>query len=220
MEGYLFVEFDRFRAFLNLKNSTSACFCYNQSQKPNPSLQNPKFRATRLRISFTEASSMDSINFLKGYGKVNSVDQQLPYPPRPARRSILLAVSFSVVLLLTLTIGLLLGGVIHDGSTESAPLASDSAASIRAVCRVTQHPDSCFSSLSSLNCSMRPDPVYIFKLSLDVSVKELSNASLFVKHLKEISNDVRIVFSSLFIANLISIHLPFIYPQFFLSGAF
>ncbi|KAK4779055.1 hypothetical protein SAY86_006583 [Trapa natans] len=131
---------------------------------------------------------MDSINILKGYGKVNDIDQR-----QPARRSILLAVAFSVGVLLTLTFGLLIGGgFMHDGSTEStaSPIASEKAASLRTVCGVTLHPDSCFSSLSSLNCSMRPDPVYIFNLSLGVSLKELSNASLFMKHLKERSNDV------------------------------
>ncbi|KAK4750422.1 hypothetical protein SAY87_003904 [Trapa incisa] len=138
---------------------------------------------------------MDSINILKGYGKVNEFDLRQPPPPTllPARRSILLAVAFSVVLLLSLTFGLLLGGgVMHDGSTESAasPVASETAASLKAVCSVTQHPDSCFSSLSSLNCSMRPDPVYIFNLSLGVSIRELSNASLFMMRLKESSNDV------------------------------
>ncbi|OWM65316.1 pectinesterase 3 [Punica granatum] len=137
---------------------------------------------------------MDSINFLKGYGKVNPADQHPPqHPPRPARRSLLLAVSLSALLLLTLTLGLLLGAVVHDSAAEpaeSSSLASNLTESIRAVCGVTQHPDSCFSSLSSLNCSIRPDPESIFKLSVTASLKQLSNASLFVKQLKESSNDV------------------------------
>lgn len=151
---------------------------------------------------------MDSINILKGYGKVNPVDQQPPLPPRTGRRSVLLAVSVSAILLLTLTIGLLVGALIHESSAESAEaarLASNLAESIRAVCRVTKYPDSCFSSLSSLNSSMRPDPESIFKLSLGVSVKELFNASLFVKQLRETSNDVRTMPLSLSIVNSVCV---------------
>ncbi|KAK4768110.1 hypothetical protein SAY87_003251 [Trapa incisa] len=163
------------------------------SKSLRPSTENLNFWATHLPFSSSGVTAMDSFNILKGYGKVDPVDEQPPFLPGTRRRSVLIAVSFLAILLLTLTIGFLVGALIHESATESAEssrLTSDLTESIRAVCSVTENPDYCFSSLSPVYGWMRPDPESILKLSLVVSVKELFNASLFVKQLRKTSDEM------------------------------
>lgn len=123
---------------------------------------------------------MDSVKVFKGYGKVNDLEDQssqhrntdtIPNPRKP----LIFTFSIIAILLLTLIIGVLLGALIHE--TETEPPEFPPLSSIRAVCEVTRYPESCFSSISSLNLtSPEPaDPEAIFKLSLRVSIAELSN---------------------------------------------
>uniref|UniRef100_A0A5B7BTU6 pectinesterase n=1 Tax=Davidia involucrata TaxID=16924 RepID=A0A5B7BTU6_DAVIN len=138
---------------------------------------------------------MDSINVFKGYGKVNPFEDQSSHQNNTARKP-LITVVISLIILLTVIIGAMIGALIHDSSTESAEassLSANSAESIRAVCSVTQYPDSCFTSISSVNTNTPPktDPERIFNLSLQVAIDELSNLSSLPKTLISKSNDPR-----------------------------
>lgn len=159
-------------------------------QHPSPSSPSTSVQAQRKEAS---NSSMESINVLKGYGKLSSPEAQSPRH-RASKRPLILAVTISSIVLLTIGLGLLVGALIRESSTEESELRSlrsSSAQSIRAVCSVTEHQDSCFTSISSLNSSVKPDPEAIFELSLRVCVNEVSDASLFVRNLVKSSNDAR-----------------------------
>lgn len=135
---------------------------------------------------------MESINVLKGYGKLNSPEAPISQHHRATKRPLIVAFTVSSIVLLTIALGFLVGALIRESNTEESQaqsLRSSSAQSIRAVCSVTQHQDSCFASISSLNSSVKPDPGAIFELSLRVCVDEVSNASLFVRDLVKNSND-------------------------------
>ncbi|KAF5477015.1 hypothetical protein F2P56_003694 [Juglans regia] len=125
---------------------------------------------------------MDSVNIFKGYGKVNDLEDQSSQhrnTTTPSRKPLIFTFSILAILLLTLTIGVWLGALIHH--TETEPPEFPPLSSIRVVCEVTRYPESCFSSISSLNLNPNPpspepaDPEAIFKLSLRVSIAELSN---------------------------------------------
>ncbi|KAA8540948.1 hypothetical protein F0562_024914 [Nyssa sinensis] len=138
---------------------------------------------------------MDSINLFKGYGKVNPLEDQSSLQNKTARKP-LFTVVISIIILLTVVIGAMIGALIHESKTESAQASSLSAnpiESIRAVCSVTQYPDSCFTSISSINTNSPPktDPERIFNLSLQVAITELSNLSSLPKTLISKSNDLR-----------------------------
>ncbi|KAK3226692.1 hypothetical protein Dsin_006554 [Dipteronia sinensis] len=140
---------------------------------------------------------MDSINIIKGYNKVNHTHENQP-PHKSSttttQKRISTAATVAAILFLTLFIGLMLAALIHESTTEppeSSP-SSNSAESIKTVCGVTQYPDSCFTSISSLNnnnlsliSQKNPDPETIFKLSLRVTINELTNVSSLFKTLNE-----------------------------------
>lgn len=119
---------------------------------------------------------MDSINSFKGYGKVAEVEQQA-FQRKTRKRLIILIVS--VIVLLAVIIGAVVGFVVHkrnsSTSSDSVPPAElTPAASLKAVCSVTQYPNSCFSSISALETANNTDPEVLFKLSLHVAMNELS----------------------------------------------
>ncbi|KAJ7978409.1 Pectinesterase [Quillaja saponaria] len=132
---------------------------------------------------------MDSLNF-KGYGKVNHVDDEaLQHKAATSNKNPLIAaISIFAILSLTLTICLMLGAIHHESKTKSSetPLvSSNSAESIKAICKVTRFPDSCFTSISSLHSFPQKlnDPEAILNLSLQVSINELSKLSSLFKTL-------------------------------------
>ncbi|CAA3014460.1 putative pectinesterase/pectinesterase inhibitor 26 [Olea europaea var. sylvestris] len=137
---------------------------------------------------------MESLNFFKGYGKVkpsedpNSLpNQQKTIPQKPCK-----IIAITLTVLLTLIIGAIVGAVIHESVTEppeSEELASNSAESLKTVCAVTRYPDSCFSSISSLNKPLTANPLNFFNLSLQATVQELSNLTSLPKELISKSND-------------------------------
>lgn len=137
---------------------------------------------------------MESINVLKGYGKVNSnLENQNPHPhhynhSRTTRKTLL---TILAILLLTLVIGLMLAALIYDSNNEPTE-SEESAESIRTVCNVTQYPTSCFTSISSVNVSIKPDPEAIFKLSLQISIKELKNISSQFRTLNDVNSQAAI----------------------------
>lgn len=138
------------------------------------------------KLSNPNCISMESINLVKGYGKVNPSEDPSSYSnPRAAHKS-RLTIAVSLTLFLTLFICAFVGAFIHaydsDGRTPSP--SSSSADSLKIVCAVTQHPGSCFDSISSLNStSTKPDPEQFLNLSLQATVKELTGISSLPKTL-------------------------------------
>ncbi|KAJ8753311.1 hypothetical protein K2173_019710 [Erythroxylum novogranatense] len=121
---------------------------------------------------------MEPINILRGYGKVNSNFEDATFIRPPQRKPLITTLAIFAILLLTLVISLMLAALIYESVTESpeSPFLSSSD-SIRVVCNVTRYPNSCFTSISSLNTPTKPDPEAIFNLSLQLSLRELSKLS-------------------------------------------
>ncbi|KAI3920685.1 hypothetical protein MKW92_021046 [Papaver armeniacum] len=123
---------------------------------------------------------MDSINSFKGYGKVDEAEERA-FRQKTRRRITIITVS--TIILLIVVIACVAGVLIRKKTTESSSSPSAAAKpltlsqSIKAVCSVTQYPDSCFASISSMynGSSNNPvDPKELFLLSLKSAVKELS----------------------------------------------
>ncbi|KAL6541351.1 hypothetical protein OROHE_011059 [Orobanche hederae] len=118
---------------------------------------------------------MESINFFEGYSKVNNLEDQSKYPPKRHRR-LTIALSLAVFLTLIVIVGSLLAVLFREGKeSESPQLASDPADSLKKVCAVTRHPDSCFSSVSPLNSPPSSNPLRFFNLSLHASITEVAS---------------------------------------------
>ncbi|KAL3825056.1 hypothetical protein ACJIZ3_021085 [Penstemon smallii] len=118
---------------------------------------------------------MDAVKSFKGYGKVDELDEQ--EFRRKTRKRIIILIT-SLVLLILLIIGVVAGTLIHKNNNSGKTPASSTTplAAIRSVCSVTQHPDSCFTSLGSSNTS---DPEKIFQFSLKVVMDSLVAVSTF-----------------------------------------
>ncbi|MCL7027015.1 hypothetical protein MKW94_026215 [Papaver nudicaule] len=120
---------------------------------------------------------MDSMNSFKGYGKVDEAEERAFR--RKTRRRITI-ITISTVILLIVVIAAVAGVLMKKKNTESSPIPTSKplslSQSIKAVCSVTQYPDSCFSSISSMHngSSDTADPKELFLLSLKATVKELS----------------------------------------------
>ncbi|GLU12348.1 hypothetical protein SLE2022_290330 [Rubroshorea leprosula] len=124
---------------------------------------------------------MNAISIFRGYGKVNHLEDQTP-DRRSSQRPLLTTIAIAAVVLLTLVIGSILAAAVirdyrEEEETESPPLSAELLESIKSVCSVTQFPDSCFTAISTLNTSTKPDPESIFKISLRAAIAELSNLS-------------------------------------------
>ncbi|CAI9753871.1 unnamed protein product [Fraxinus pennsylvanica] len=138
---------------------------------------------------------MESLNLINGYGKVKPSEDPNSLPNQQKaitpRRLKIIAITLTVAL--TLIIGAVIGAVIHESITEPPEseegLASNSAESLKTVCAVTRFPDSCFSSISSLNKPLTANPLNFFNLSLEATVRGLSNLTSLPKELISKSND-------------------------------
>lgn len=140
---------------------------------------------------------MDTMKSFKGYGKVDELEEQA-FRRKTRKRCIILIVSS--IVLVAVIIGAVAGTLItkrnndNDSDNNSVPSTPTSpSASLKAVCSVTQYPDSCFSSISSLEASnSTTDPEQLFQLSLKVAVNELSKLSSLPDELIAKSNDTKI----------------------------
>lgn len=138
---------------------------------------------------------METINSFKGYGKVDPLQQE-EFRKKTRKRLIIVAVS--LVVLAALIVGVAVGTVVHKknkgGGNDDVPSTSTSPVqSIRAVCAVTNYPDSCFTSISevqnSTNGGGSSDPEKIFQISLQVSLNALQKLSKLPEKLSNSSND-------------------------------
>ncbi|KAJ7951431.1 Pectinesterase [Quillaja saponaria] len=138
---------------------------------------------------------MESSKSFKGYGKVDELEEQA-FRRKTRKRLIIIIVS--VVVLVAVIIGVVAATVIHKRRTSSSsdntvpPTELTPAASLKAVCDVTQYPSSCFSSISSLANSNTTDPEVLFKLSLHVAIDELSKLSNYSSKLLANTNDTHL----------------------------
>ncbi|XP_021286219.1 LOW QUALITY PROTEIN: pectinesterase 3, partial [Herrania umbratica] len=133
-----------------------------------------------------ENLTMDSVNFFRGYDKVSRLENQ-----NPSQKPVSTAITISAILILTLVIGLTLAALMLEpikapAGTASPSLSSNSDESIRTICNVTRLPESCFTTLSSLSASTKPDPESILHLSLQVAINHLSNLSSSLKSLNDL----------------------------------
>ncbi|XP_030464038.2 pectinesterase 3-like [Syzygium oleosum] len=121
---------------------------------------------------------MDSMKSFKGYGKVDEAEEQA-FRKRTRRRLLILAAS--AALLLAVVAAAVAGALVHrrsgsghdDGGSAAPAPELTPAATLKAVCSVTQYPDSCFSSISAAETANVTDPEQLFKLSLAVAMGEL-----------------------------------------------
>ncbi|PSS18148.1 Pectinesterase [Actinidia chinensis var. chinensis] len=127
---------------------------------------------------------MDTINSFKGYGKVDPIEEKAFR--RKTRKRLIILIASSVVLVAAV-IGAVVGTVLHTRNSNSKEVPSTPttpAASLKAVCSVTEYPDSCYSSIQTLEAAnATTDPEEIFKLSLRVVSNELSKVSPFFQTL-------------------------------------
>lgn len=118
---------------------------------------------------------MDSVQSFRGYGKVDEAEDRT-HRRRTCRRTIIICVSSLLLIaaVVAITVGVFLSKH-DDGDSGSAPAAEMTpSSSIKAVCSVTQYPDSCFSSISRYQLHSKTiDPEEIFKISLLVAVEGL-----------------------------------------------
>ncbi|KAI4381020.1 hypothetical protein MLD38_007138 [Melastoma candidum] len=124
---------------------------------------------------------MDAVKSFKGYGKVDELEQR-DFARNTRRRFLVL------VFLLIVLVGIIAAvaaTVVHlrrkasddDGGSSTPSSGLTPASSLKAVCSVTQYPDSCFSSISTLNAGNSTDPEQLFLLSLRVVADELTKVA-------------------------------------------
>lgn len=134
---------------------------------------------------------MDSIPSFRRYGKVDETED------RAHRRRMccrVIVISVCSIVLIACIIGVATGILFQkrDRDTGSAPAAGMTpSASIKAVCSVTQYPDSCFSSISKDEKSNTTDPEEIFKISMLVTMDELVGVVNYTDELVSQVNDTR-----------------------------
>ncbi|KAL5698593.1 pectinesterase [Ranunculus cassubicifolius] len=129
----------------------------------------------------------DNVQSFKGYGKVDEKEQRA-FRQKTRRRCIIIVVS--VIVLTAVIIGAVVGTLANKNESSNKSDQTSSAESIKAVCSVTQYPNSCLTSLSSsVNGSTKLTPVQLIKLAMDVALQELSKLSNVPDTLMSRTND-------------------------------
>ncbi|KAK4789041.1 hypothetical protein SAY86_020360 [Trapa natans] len=117
---------------------------------------------------------MDSVSSTRGYGKVDGIEDGRH---RGRMRRWKLTICISSILLIAVVVAIIVGVVLrkNGGHPEShSETGLTSSASINAVCGLTMHPETCFSSISKSQWySDTTDPEEIFKISLLVAMEGL-----------------------------------------------
>lgn len=137
---------------------------------------------------------MDSFNIYKGYGKVDHLEgAQQPASHRYARRRAVI-IAVSSLLLLTLILVSLIVVLSHkSGDADSDSDSDEYVDPIRYVCKVTQHQDTCFDAISTINSHPKPDPVAILSILLRSTMNDLRNHLALPKSLMSKVKDHRTV---------------------------
>ncbi|XP_042485617.1 probable pectinesterase/pectinesterase inhibitor 46 [Macadamia integrifolia] len=124
--------------------------------------------------------SMSSVtSSWKAYGKIDEAEQQRLEARRKSRKRIVI-ISLSSIFLVAVIVGAVVGTVSHhhDGSAGTGGEAASSISnSIKAACKVTLYPDSCYTSLYAMVNSSNFDTPNLAKLSVQVAMTELSKVS-------------------------------------------
>ncbi|KAL0304172.1 UNVERIFIED_CONTAM: putative pectinesterase/pectinesterase inhibitor 46 [Sesamum radiatum] len=120
---------------------------------------------------------------LNPYGKLDEAEQQRLAARRRTRRRITI-IGLSSVVLVAIVLATVFGvSESKDNKSRDKTTSSSASSTIRAVCNVTLHPDSCYNSLAPLAKSGNFKPQDLYKLSVQVAIDELSTASKnFVEH--------------------------------------
>lgn len=112
----------------------------------------------------------------KAYGKVDEAEQAKLEAAQKTRKRITI-ISLSSIILVAIVVAAVVGTRNSSGSNKGSD-AQPLSTSVKAVCDVTLHPDSCFASLSPLSNSTNIQPLDVFKLAIQVAMNEVSNAAL------------------------------------------
>lgn len=121
---------------------------------------------------------MDTMNSFKGYGKVDPAEEAA-FRNKTRKRLIILIVS--VLVLVVIIVGAVVGTLLHNNNNKSSSTApstsTSSVAALKAVCKETLYPDSCYSSISALNLKNTTDPEELFRISLRVVIDSIQSLS-------------------------------------------
>ncbi|KAL1558891.1 pectinesterase [Salvia divinorum] len=110
---------------------------------------------------------------LNPYGKLNEAEQERLVARRKTRRRITI-IALSSIVLVAVVVAAAVGVTQTRDNGNKKPTMSTS---LKASCATTLYPDSCYTSLSPLVKSRNVTPQDLYKLSLQVSIDELSKAS-------------------------------------------
>ncbi|XP_010503371.1 PREDICTED: pectinesterase 3-like [Camelina sativa] len=144
---------------------------------------------------------MESINTMKGYGKVSDQENQVHHHsplPKPSsssyRKTLIATVSVVSLLLILAVVALTAGAFTHSPSPSPPHHPPISSASLKTVCAVTRYPETCFDSLSSsLNESdSKLSPESILELSLRAASKEVSRLSVSFRSINDMPEDAAV----------------------------
>ncbi|XP_055805487.1 probable pectinesterase/pectinesterase inhibitor 46 [Solanum dulcamara] len=116
---------------------------------------------------------------LNPWGKLDEVQNERLMTRLKTRKRITI-IAISSIVLVSIIVGAVVGGVSHNKnkSSQQNDNVSSMASTIRAVCNLTLYPDSCISSLSPYAAkrnALKPQDIY--KMSVLVALNELSGAS-------------------------------------------
>ncbi|KAI3717770.1 hypothetical protein L1987_69590 [Smallanthus sonchifolius] len=140
----------------------------------------------------------ESTNFVNGYDRISPEDDESSAVPRQSpssnrRRTVPVIITLG---LFTVIIGAIIGAlVVHlppkKPSESHRSFRHRAAESIKAVCAVTKHPESCFAEVCSVDFGDVIDPEMIFNLTLRLAASEVANVSSLPKTLISKSSDLR-----------------------------
>ncbi|CAH9092552.1 unnamed protein product [Cuscuta europaea] len=135
----------------------------------------------------------------KDYGVlVDPEDDQASFTKRRSARKRRLATAISAAaVFVTLIVGAVFVALIHHDnhshqsspSSSASPISSTPTGFLSTVCAVTQHPHSCFVSMSPFASPPKPNPEHFLNVSLWVAINELVNLTSLPKSLISKVND-------------------------------
>ncbi|KAL4178878.1 hypothetical protein AMTRI_Chr13g117350 [Amborella trichopoda] len=137
---------------------------------------------------------MSNSTSFRGYGKLDETEQAR-LEARQKTRKRMTIISLSTIVLVTIVVAVMVGPTQSHAGKQKPDSSSDSRpyySSIKALCNLAVYPDSCFSSLSPIANVNHLDPESLFKLSLEVALKEISNAASLPEKLTRKLNDTAI----------------------------